>query len=106
MIDILPFLKIAPVFALGLVSPGPDFMLVSTLALSRGRMAGVQGAAGIATGILLYVGLSLLGLGVLFGQIAAWMIAVKIMGGLYLCWLGLQLWRSTFQTDKMAPAAA
>ncbi len=102
MIEYLPFLTIAPILALALASPGPDFMLVSTMALSRGRQAGIQSAAGIATGILIYAGLSLWGVSALFERMAFLMIGVKVLGGLYLFYLGVQLWRSTLQTGNVS----
>lgn len=105
MPDLLPFFKILPILALALASPGPDFMLVSTVALSRGRMAGIQGAAGIAAGIVFYAGLSIWGLGVLFEQVAWLILAIKVIGGLYLCYLGIQLWRSTLAQPTEIAAA-
>ncbi len=95
MIDFLPFLKIAPLFMIALMSPGPDFMLVSSLSLARGRMSGFQGALGIAGGIMVYTALSMWGLALVFQRMALLMTAVKIAGGLYLCYLGILLWRST-----------
>ena len=102
MIDFLPFLKVAPLLAVGLMSPGPDFMLISSLSMSRGRLTGIQGAAGIATGIMLYTALSLWGLGLLFEKMLWLAIAIKVLGGLYLCYLGVLLWRSTFTKSETA----
>lgn len=95
MIDFLPFLKIAPLFMIALMSPGPDFMLVSSLSLARSRLAGIQGALGIAGGIMIYAALSVWGLGLIFQQMVWLMTAVKIAGGLYLCYLGFILWRAS-----------
>ncbi len=102
MIDFLPFLKIAPLFMIALMSPGPDFMLVSSLSLARGRMSGFQGALGIAGGIMVYTALSMWGLGLLFQKMVWLMMAVKIAGGLYLCYLGFLLWRSTLTKKETA----
>lgn len=105
MIDFLPFLKVLPIYGIMLMVPGPDFMLVSSLSLSRSRAAGLQGAAGIATGFLLYSSLSLWGLGYVFERMMWLMLAVKILGGLYLCYLGVLLWRSSFR-KQAAPQDA
>lgn len=105
MVDFLPFLKVLPIFFLALVSPGPDFMLVSSLSLSRGRFAGLMSAAGIGTGILVYAAASLWGLGFIFERTVWLMVAVKILGGLYLCYLGILLWRASFQKEERRPQA-
>lgn len=97
MIDFLPFLKILPVFVVSLISPGPAFMMVSTTSLARGRIAGLQSAAGIATGDAIYASLSLWGLGLIFER-ALWLVlTIKILGGLYLCYLGVQMVRTSFE---------
>lgn len=97
IIDLTPFFKIFPVFAISLISPGPAFMMVSATSLARGRAAGLQSAAGIAAGDAIYASLSLWGLGLLFER-AAWLVlGIKIIGGAYLCYLGMQMWRLSQQ---------
>ena len=96
MIDFAPLLKILPIFVLGLVSPGPDFMIVSSISLSRGRAHGIQAALGITTGVLFYYTLGLFGVAALLKQ-ALWLaVSIKILGGSYLVYLGVTAWRSTF----------
>jgi threonine efflux protein len=102
MIDFLPFIKALPIYGIMLMVPGPDFMMVSSLSLSRGRFAGLQGAAGISTGFLFYTALSLWGLGYIFERMLWLNLAIKILGGLYLCYLGLLLWRASFQQQVLA----
>jgi threonine efflux protein len=96
MIDILPILKILPVAAIAMMAPGPDFFLITSIALSRGRMAGILAAAGIATGVVIWSGLGVFGLSVILDQML-WMVScVRIVGGIYLVYLGTQLWRASF----------
>lgn len=90
------FLQILPVFIPALISPGPDFIAVSTISVSYGRLAGIQGAIGIATGIMIYSSLSLLGLSVLLSQTFLLAVATKIAGGIYLCYISVVLWHTTF----------
>ena len=101
MIDFLPFLKVLPVYGIMLMVPGPDFLMVSSMSLSRGRFAGLQGAAGISTGFFFYTALSLWGLGYIFERVLWLSLAIKILGGLYLCYLGLLLWRASFQQQTV-----
>jgi RhtB (resistance to homoserine/threonine) family protein len=103
MIEFLPLLKIAPIFLLALASPGPDFVFVSSQALSRGRGAGLLGAAGITFGITLYVALSVWGLAALFDRFLWLAMVVKLMGGCYLVYIGYSLWKSSatpLQSDR------
>ena len=97
MIDYIPLLKIAPIFAAALISPGPDFILITSLALSRGRAAGVWASVGIALGSLVWAMLCVFGLGLLFGKLQGLMIAVRVCGGLYLLYLGYQLWKASLK---------
>lgn len=103
MIDLIPFLKIAPIFMIALMSPGPDFMLVSSVSLTRGRWAGIQACAGIAGGIMVYTALSAWGLGLLFQQMVGLMTVIKIAGGLYLGYLGFLLWKTSLTVEVHAP---
>ena len=103
MIDFVPLLKILPISTLAMMSPGPDFLIVSSTALSRGRAHGIQAAVGIATGVLIYSTLALLGIAALLEQ-ALWLaIALKVLGGLYLIYLGIAAWRSTFTSSGKTP---
>lgn len=95
MIDIDALLKILPLFTLGLISPGPDFMIVSATSLSKGRMEGIKTAAGITTVTSFYTLICLLGLTTVFGHYLWLMIAVKILGGIYLIYLAIMMWRSS-----------
>ncbi|HUY68513.1 MAG TPA: LysE family transporter [Alphaproteobacteria bacterium] len=100
MIDPAPLLKIIPIFAAALIVPGPDFMMISSMALSRGRFAGVLAAVGIAAGVLVYVSLCMFGFTLIFARMHWLLAAIRIGGGLYLIYLGTQLWRAS-----MRPAA-
>lgn len=104
MVDFIPFFKLVPIFAIALISPGPDFFMVSSLALSRGRTAGVQAAAGIALGNLIWSTLCLFGLGYLLADLHGLMLVVKMMGGAYLLYLAYQLWKSSLKPQAAAVA--
>ncbi len=96
MIALGVVLKALSIFCLGLIVPGPDFLMVSSTALARGRMEGVKVAAGIAVALVFYMACSLLGLSLLFTHYLWIVMAVKICGGFYLLYLGYMLWRSSF----------
>jgi threonine efflux protein len=91
MIDSIAIFGLVPVFLAAMISPGPDFFIVSQTALSRGFAAGAWTAAGIASGVALYAALAVLGLAYVLSQ-AAWLtMAIKITGGLYLLWLAWKM---------------
>lgn len=107
MIEFGILFKITPIFTLALMSPGPDFMIVSSMSLTRGRSDGIKAAAGIATIILLYTLISLTGLSALFAHYLWMILAIKLCGGLYLVYLSYLLWRGSFvrqETSVVAPA--
>lgn len=60
------------------VSPGPNFLVVSRLALSRSRLSAIGATLGIAVGSLTYAALTLFGLGVLILRFAWLGDAVRI----------------------------
>jgi threonine efflux protein len=107
MIDFVPILKLVPILTVASISPGPNFMLTSSLALSEGRMAGVKASFGFAVGGSVYAALCLFGLGVVFAAMQNLLAAIKICGGMYLLYLGAQLWRSSLKPmSEKLPALA
>ena len=63
-------------------------MLVSQQSLGRGRVAGLLTALGIALGFGVHIVYSVFGLVTLVAQSAPLLTAVKIIGGLYLVYIG------------------
>ncbi|WP_187426560.1 LysE family transporter [Geothermobacter ehrlichii] len=87
----LPVLTFLSVFVLAIVSPGPNFILVSKTALSDSRRAGLCVALGIATGSGLFALAGLTGLLVLVGSLPAIAHIWQWLGAGYLTWLGLAM---------------
>ncbi|MFM9380813.1 LysE family translocator [Pseudomonas sp. UV AK001] len=89
---------------LACISPGPDFALVSRNGLLLSRRAGVLTAMGIGLGVLVHVGYTLLGLGLVLQQ-SPWLFnALKLAGAAYLVYLGIKMLRS--RADAQQPDAA
>lgn len=86
------------------VSPGPNFLVVSRLALSRSRRSAIGATFGIAIGSLIYAALTMFGLSVLILRFAWLGDTIRIVGGAYLVWLGIQAWRA--RPEHLNPAAA
>jgi RhtB (resistance to homoserine/threonine) family protein len=84
----------ALIWLAAVVSPGPNFLVVSRLALSRSRRSAIGAAVGITIGSLIYAALTMFGLSVLVLRFAWLGNTIRIVGGAYLVWLGIQAWRA------------
>ena len=86
-------LSVLVLYAAIVVSPGPNFALISRLAL-RGEDRAAWGATvGLALAATFYGSLAMVGLSALLQQVGWLTRGVQIAGGLYLAWLGVQAWR-------------
>jgi threonine efflux protein len=77
---------------LAAMTPGPNFFLVSQLALSSGRKNGAATVLGILTGNIIWATAVALGLGALFSIVPFLYRTLKLAGGIYLIYLGTKLW--------------
>ncbi len=83
------------VAALGLsVTPGPNSLLVLTHGALYGHVRSLFTIAGGSVGFILLIALSMLGIGTLLQASAHALTALKWIGGGYLIWLGIQIWRA------------
>lgn len=96
------FFSIAVVHLIALMSPGPDFFFVTRKAMSQSRPKAMLGVLGIAAGIFVWAGVSILGLHILFETISWLQRFIAIAGGLYLLWMGINLLRYSFNQKNQA----
>ncbi|MBW4685544.1 MAG: LysE family translocator [Komarekiella atlantica HA4396-MV6] len=99
MIDsqLLAFAGVSFVLA---ITPGADTMLVMRSVLSSNRQAGIVTTIGICAGLLVHASFSALGLSLILVRSTAAFEIVKLIGGYYLIFLGLQsIWQS-FQKNS------
>ena len=85
------------------LAPGPDNLMVLSLGMARGRKSGVAFGLGCALGCLNHTLLAALGVSALIAASPAAFIALKVAGGLYLVWIGVQAIRHARPVG--APAA-
>ncbi|TBU96108.1 LysE family translocator [Phytopseudomonas dryadis] len=79
---------------LAVISPGPDFALVTRNSLMLSRRAGMLTALGIGLGVLVHVSYTLVGVGLLIQQ-SPWLFnAIKLVGAVYLICLGVKMLRA------------
>jgi threonine/homoserine/homoserine lactone efflux protein len=93
MIDVHALLAVALIFALGVMSPGPNFLAVAQRALVHGRTAAMATAAGVITVSALWASSSLFGLAIVFKLFPWTHLVLRIVGAAYLVWAGIKLWR-------------
>lgn len=75
-------------------SPGPDNLMVLGFGVSRGRRQGIAFGLGCALGCLSHTVLAVLGVSALIAASPTAFTLLRIGGGLYLVWLGVQALRS------------
>jgi threonine/homoserine/homoserine lactone efflux protein len=89
--DLFTFLLAVLVLEL---TPGPNMAYLATLALSRGRAAGLIATAGIAFGLAVHAAVAGLGAGVLIQQYPLLYDVLRWIGVCYLLYLAWDGWRS------------
>lgn len=86
-------LAVMTITVLAVISPGPDFAMVTRSSWRYGRRAGLWTALGIAAGVQVHVFYTLVGVGLVIAQ-APWLFtAIKWVGAGYLMYIGWRTWR-------------
>lgn len=81
--------------AIGLsLSPGPNGLLALTHGALHGRRKALYTIFGGTSGFIVVIALSMFGIGALLKTSLAWLTILKWIGGAYLVWLGIQIWRA------------
>ena len=93
MQELTAVLGISAALAIGAASPGPSFLVVARLAVSASRSDGLYAALGMGVGGLFFACLALLGLHGLLLAVPSLYVVLKALGGLYLVYLGIRVWR-------------
>jgi threonine efflux protein len=75
--------------------PGPNTVLVGYCSISQSRRAGFVAAAGVATASLIWVSLSLAGVGILLVNAGGLFRLLRFLGAAYLIYVGVRLLRSS-----------
>jgi threonine/homoserine/homoserine lactone efflux protein len=101
--DAAAFAAILVAITLGAISPGPSFVYVARVALSRGRTAASISAVGMGIGGVAFALLALFGLSAIL-HYAQWAyLGLKVLGGAYLVVLAIRMWRGA---GHVSPEAA
>jgi threonine/homoserine/homoserine lactone efflux protein len=76
------------------LTPGPNGLLALTHGAIYGSRKTIATILGGSVGFATVIGLSMFGIGALLAASAQLLIVMKFLGGAYLIWLGVQVWRS------------
>ena len=79
--------------AVALATPGPALISISQKAIAQGRGPALRYGAGLAFGATSWVLASMLGLGFVLHRFPALLTAMTLLGGGYLIWVALAIWR-------------
>jgi threonine/homoserine/homoserine lactone efflux protein len=86
-------LSIAGAITLGAMSPGPSFIMVARTSLAGSRTDGIAAAFGMGAGAVLFSIAALLGLQAVLNAVPSFYTVIKVLGGIYLLYLGYLIWR-------------
>ncbi len=87
------FLSIIAALSIGAMSPGPSFVLVSRIAMSRSRLDGLAASLGMGVGGVAFSVLALAGLTTLLSHFGWLYLGLKVAGGTYLVFIAFRIWR-------------
>ena len=96
------------VAALLIVTPGPDTALVTKNALLYGRRPALGTSLGVTAGLLIWTVASAFGVAAIVHASETLFTVMKLIGGAYLIWLGIQALRAAGHekaTDQVAAGA-
>jgi RhtB (resistance to homoserine/threonine) family protein len=88
------FLTVAGIHLLAVMSPGPDFVLISRNSLVYSRKAGIFSALGLALGIIVHITYSLIGVGFIIAKSIVAFSIIKFLGAGYLIYIGYKSLRA------------
>ena len=95
MLQYLPeFITVASIHLLAVMSPGPDFVMITRQAFTHSRRLALWSAVGLGLGIGVHVTYSLIGIGLLISKSILLFNLIKWAGAIYLIYLGIQSLKS------------
>jgi|GEM_PF-62942 len=95
-------LSYAVVAALLVISPGPNGVLIAKTVPTSGRAAGFANVAGFVVALYFHGTLSILGISAILLASAQAFLVIKVIGALYLCWIGFKALRDAYRGNNAA----
>jgi threonine efflux protein len=87
-------------YFVGTASPGPSNLAIMSLAMGSGRKAAFAFALGVMSGSFSWALLASLGLSAVLATYSQLLVAIRVVGGLYLLWLAWKSARSALTPQQ------
>ena len=84
------------------IVPGPTVTLIIANTLSFGTRAGIFNVVGTQLGLILMIGLLAIGFQVVTQQLEWFLIVIRLLGAIYLVWLGYKIFTSPSLMQKIS----
>ena len=97
MLPLENLLLFVPAMALLVMLPGPDFALVSRVALLEGARPAKAAACGVALGVTVHTACAIAGISAVIAASAPLFQLLKYVGAAFLFWMGIQAFRQKAQ---------
>ena len=97
------WLLLLTTWTVGVISPGPDFIAVLRTAARAGRRPGIACAAGVVTGITLWIILAMTGISAVLLAHESVFRVVRIVGGVVLAGYGILILRGALRRRESLP---
>src|SRR5262250_3303955 len=97
MQELLSLGAVLGALAVGVISPGPSFVMVAKEAVSVSRANGLAAALGMGLGGTVFALVALAGLQAVLLAVPLLYSTLKVLGGLYLCYLGYRIYAGAKQ---------
>jgi len=97
------YIFLLPIFLfllLGVMSPGPSFILVAQTAMAKSRTEAIAVSVGMGVGATIFAIIASVGLFVLLNSVPWVYLGLKVVGGSYLCFLAFKMWSSSNKPVK------
>jgi len=95
-------LTLSGIVLLACISPGPDFVAVTSNALNN-RRSGMFVGLGIACAVVIWATLAILGFGLLIKELFWLYEAIRLVGAAYLIYLGARMLMASFKARNGTP---
>jgi threonine/homoserine/homoserine lactone efflux protein len=99
-------LGIAAAITIGAISPGPSFVMVARTSVAGSRIDGLAAALGMGVGGVIFSSAALVGLLSLLAAVPVLYVALKVLGGTYLVYLGYRVFRGAKEPLDIEVGAA
>lgn len=97
MHELMFLASIAGLYLMLAISPGPNFLVITMAAVSQSRRHAICIALGVSTASVLWAALAAAGLGVVIAHFTWAHRLLQLVGGLYLLYIGVKIFRNAPQ---------